>query len=320
MSQFSATNAGVPAGPSHADNLFLKTFSGETLKIFHENTVQKGRHRERTIKHGKSAQFPAIGGAVAEYHTPGHVILGQNIEHGEKVIAIDDLLTSSVFISNIEEAMNHYEVRKDFTFEVGKALADANDQHLFAIAAKACINGTTGAVTEMGPATVDNIGAAPTLSDIVQSFYDAAKHFDATRVPKNERYAFVDYSVYWDLIKDGSLLDRDFGNDNGNQADGRIYKVAGFSIVPTANLAMNFGVDTIAGKRAGANVADYTVDASNALILFQQKQALGTVKLMNLATEKEYQVNRQGTLVVSKLAVGHGVLRPECLRLVRASA
>ena len=42
------------------------------------------------------------------------------------------------------------------------------------------------------------------------------------------------------------------------------------------------------------------------------KEAIGTVKLLDLATESEYQIQRQGTLFVAKYAMGHGVLRPEC--------
>jgi len=35
------------------------------------------------------------------------------------------------------------------------------------------------------------------------------------------------------------------------------------------------------------------------------------VKLLDLGMESEYQISRQGTLMVAKYAVGHGVLRPE---------
>lgn len=40
--------------------------------------------------------------------------------------------------------------------------------------------------------------------------------------------------------------------------------------------------------------------------------AVGTVKLLDLAQEMAYDIRRQGTLIVSKYAVGHGILRPEC--------
>jgi len=49
-------------------------------------------------------------------------------------------------------------------------------------------------------------------------------------------------------------------------------------------------------------------------------QAMGTVKLLDLASEMEYDIRRQGTLMVSKMAVGHGILRPECLYEIKATA
>lgn len=316
----SATNAAVVAGPSHADNLFLKVFSGEVLKSFNKKTKMKGRVRERTISSGRSAQFPAIGKAAAEYHTPGYVILGQDFNHGERVISIDDMLISSGFVSNFEEAMNHYEVRSEYSAQMGDSLAQAYDQALFAVASKAARSGTTGAVAEQGAATRDALGATPTTAQIVDAIYNGAAYFDSTNIPEADRTVFVTPTVYWDLIQDGSFLDRDFGNDgNGSQARGAIMRVAGMEIVQSNNLALNFGTTTLAGRRAGAGHTDYTVNNTTAVAMIVQKQALGTVRLMNLAVEKEYQVERQGTLMVARYAVGHGVLRPECIRLIDAA-
>jgi len=87
--------------------LFLKVFSGEVLATFQQNNVFLDKTTVRTIASGKSAQFPATGIASTAYHTPGTEILGDEIKHAERVITIDDLLTSSAFMANIEEAMNH---------------------------------------------------------------------------------------------------------------------------------------------------------------------------------------------------------------------
>ena len=318
MTQFSSTNAGIVAGPSFSDDLYLKTFSGEVMKAYNTKTVMKGRIRERTIKSGKSVQFAAMGKATAEYHTPGNVILGQDMNHGEKVIYVDDLLIASHFVSNYEEAMNHYETRAELATQAGDALAQAYDQHLFAIATKAAVDGTTGAVSEMGPATQDKIGASPALDDIVASIYDSAAYLDKTNVPDGDRVIFVTPDIYYDLVEDGRFLNRDFGNQNGSQAGGTIMRVAGMDIIKSNNLALNFGTDTLAGQRAGSAITDYTVDGSNTVALILQKQALGAVKLMNLATEKDYQVNRQGTLMVTRMASGMGVLRPDAIRLITA--
>jgi hypothetical protein len=56
------------------------------------------------------------------------------------------------------------------------------------------------------------------------------------------------------------------------------------------------------------------------LAVVLQKSGLGTVKLMDLSMESEYQVERQGTLFVSKYAMGHGVIRPESCAVVLTSA
>ena len=320
MAQTTSTTAGIPAGPSYSDNLHLKLFSGEVLKTFNTETVMKPRVRVRTIKSGVSAQFPAIGKAAAEYHTPGDLILGQSIANGEKVITIDDLLISSVFMSNWEEAVNHFETRSEFTFQIGQSLAQAYDQHLFAIASVATRAGTSGAVTGMGDATIDKIGASPSLSTVVDAIYDAAEYFDSTDIPKNDRVVFVTPSLYWDLIQDGSFLDRDFGNTNGSQSGGNIMRAAGMEIVPTNNMALEFGTDTLSGALGGSAHTKYDSDNSDAVALVMQKQAMGSVHLMDVATEQKYQIERQGSLVVSKMAVGHGVLRPECLRMISAEA
>lgn len=319
MPQSITTTAATTAGPNINTGLQLKVFSGETLKVFNTKTVLKGRHRERTIAQGRTAQFPAIGRAAAEYHTPGNLIVGQSINHGEKTITIDDMLISSTFVSNFEEAMIHYEVRSEYATQMGDSLAQAYDQHLFAIATKAAQSGTTGAVAEMGAATEVKLGTTPTLQQVIDSIYDSAAYFDSTNVPENERYAFVTPSLYWDLVQDGSFMDRDFGDEgNGSRSRGTIFKAAGIEIIPSNNLAKNFGVTTLAGQVNGGASAKYTVDGTKNLCLIMQKQALGTVQLMNLATEKDYQVERQGTLMVSRLGVGHDVLRPECLRLLSA--
>jgi len=39
------------------------------------------------------------------------------------------------------------------------------------------------------------------------------------------------------------------------------------------------------------------------------KDAAATVKLLDLGVESEYQIERQGTLMVAKYAMGHNVLR-----------
>ena len=72
------------------------------------------------------------------------------------------------------------------------------------------------------------------------------------------------------------------------------------------------------GVPAGDNTDDFASGdnqyisnvAMEVRALVMTQDAVATVKLMDMSVESEYQINRQGTLVASKYAMGHNVLRP----------
>ena len=64
-----------------------------------------------------------------------------------------------------------------------------------------------------------------------------------------------------------------------------------------------------AGTRITARISAV---ANRVIGLVMTQDAVATCKLMDLSVESEYQINRQGTLMVSKYAMGHNVLRPAC--------
>lgn len=86
--------------------LFYKVFTGEVLTAFSATNVMESRHRIRNITNQKSASFANTGQARGRIHTPGAEITGQQMQHNETVITVDDLIISDVFISDIYEAMN----------------------------------------------------------------------------------------------------------------------------------------------------------------------------------------------------------------------
>jgi hypothetical protein len=56
--------------------------------------------------------------------------------------------------------------------------------------------------------------------------------------------------------------------------------------------------------------AAYGGEGEKVRAIVMNKDAVATVKLLDLSVETDYMVNRQGTLIVSKYAMGHNVLRP----------
>ena len=339
----SPSRLGQVNATGNVNELFLKVFSGEILTTFEEQNVMKDLHMVRTIQNGKSAQFPVTGIASAKYHTAGENIAdGGNsylsaIKHAERVISIDDVLISSTFIANIDELKNHYDVRSIYAKELGKALAKRFD-----IATMKTLAAAARGTSEIGGEDGTILGASSSLfsttataGELIDALYGVAESLDSKDVSDEGRFAVLTPADYYTLITADSTAittsgmspasNRDFGGV-GNIATGTIAQVAGINLVKSNHLAsvavaeasQDQDDDGVNNAPFGAgNGTGYNADLSATRILAGTKEAIGTVKLLDLATESEYQIERQGTLFVAKYAMGHGVLRPECAVEVR---
>ena len=308
------------------DALFLKVFSGEVLTAFARNNIFNDQlHSVRTITSGKSAQFPVTGAATAAYHTPGNPLVGANqILANEKIISIDDLLISQAFVSNLDELKNHYDVRATYADELGKALARTYDQNV----AKQIANASRASTTLTGGngglvltlANGNTASANVTGDEIAAAIYDIAQTFDERDIPPTDRFCVLPPAEYYKLAESATrTVDVDFNpQGNGSFASGKVQQVAGIPVmmsnnVPQANVGSN---------PSGANNT-YSGDDSKTIGLVFHKSAVGTVKLMDMTTEisgSDYGIMYQGTLMVAKYALGHGILRPECAATIKLSA
>lgn len=318
--------------------LFLKLFAGEVLTTFETNSVMLPLHTVRTISEGKSAQFPVTGIATAGYHVPGTSIIDgatsalfaasssggspttavtiptgtylNQIKHAERVINVDDQLIASAFIAQLDEARNHYDVRSIYSTEMGRALAKQMDRNLIALGILAArgsslIGGSGGSTLDISAGNRGSITGA----ELVSGIYDAAKTLDEKDVPAEDRYCILEPASFYKIITEKSVINRDFSEPNGSLAKGTVYEVAGVKIIKSNNATAVFG-QTVAAATGQQNT--YSGTFTDTIGLVFHKAAIGTVKLMDLKMETEYQVERQGTLMVAGYAVGHGILRPEC--------
>lgn len=64
---------------------------------------------------------------------------------------------------------------------------------------------------------------------------------------------------------------------------------------------------------------DYSAEYSatnKPYILCWQKSAIATVKLEDLSIQSEYMIEFQGDVIVARMVLGHGILRPECVGVI----
>ena len=312
------------SGNTRDDALFLKVFAGEVITSFDRASKTQGADMVRSISNGKSATFPVMGRIGASYHAVGTEITGSDINHNEKVITINDLLISSVFVSNIEEAKNHWDVRSAYSTEIGRALAFQKDKHILqtigqaSLASASITNGdATTNIVNTGIASATNSTAANAMIDAI---FAAAKELDANYVPSEGRKCFMRLEEYYKLANATNAVNVDFSG-NGSIAEGKVHKIAGIELIPVAHFVnSNVTTGTDAGSATNGGSTPQAVDLSNFVALVSHPSAVGTVKLMDLAVEKEYDIRRQGTLMVAKYSMGHGVLRPEAAVGIKEAA
>ena len=317
------SNPGKNLSADERDALFMKVFSGEVLTAFARNTVMMSRHQVRTIDHGKSASFAVMGRTRAKYLAPGNSLDDQRkkFEHTEKVIAIDGLLTADCLITDIDDAMNHYDVRVEYSRQLGEALAQSADcaiiNELANMAAKDATvkenipdNGI-GANKVKGTGKAFEFATGLELSQsaeygnkIIEGLLAARAAFTKNYVPMGDRYCLLTPEGYSALIK---ALMPDSANYQAlfDPNSGKLQTICGFEVIEVPHL-LNDGVD---GKHSLSE--KYTAAGLQGIVF--HRSAVGTVKLKDLAMERARRAEYQADQIIAKYAMGHGGLRPEAV-------
>lgn len=319
----SISDPGQKLGTGDRRALFLKVFAGEVLTAFTRTSTMMNKHIVRTISSGKSASFPVMGRAIAKYLEPGNSLDDQRkaIQHNERIIAIDGLLTSDVLITDIEDAMNHYDVRAEYSKQLGEALAQGADCAIInELANEAAIDATSkdGNIPDVedgakgtGKAFEFVTGADISQSaaygnKILEGLVAARAQFTKNYVPQGDRYCLLTPDGYSALIRalfpDSANYQAFWGGDGS-----KIQNICGFQIIETPNL-INTGID-------GKHTLNAKITTAGLQGIVFHRSAVGTVKLKDLALERARRAEYQADQIIAKFAMGHGGLRPEAVGL-----
>ncbi|MEE8385643.1 MAG: phage capsid protein [Dehalococcoidia bacterium] len=286
------------------DDLALKIYGGMVLGAYNQKQTTDGRHVQRSISSGKSAQFPATGLATAAFHTRGTEVDFQQVNSAEHVIVIQDRLLSAIFIDKLDEAKSHFDIRREYAKQQGEALANQADLRVL-MAFVAASRESTPIVTGLpGGDRITGATIGTDASVLKAGIYDAAEDLDEHNVPDDGRYLWLAPAQFYLLLQDGEFLDRDFGGD-GNRTGAVMTRAAAFEIIKTNNLP-----DTDE-QSDGDFPTNLQLDYQATVAVAGHSSAVGSVTLMSLEFEQEYDASRQGTELIAGYAKGFDFLRPE---------
>ena len=318
--------------------LFLDILGGEVMTAYEMAVKLRDKVRSRTISGARSARFPAVYKAVGQYHTPGTEITGQNIPHTEITVSVDDLLIADAFVALIDDLINHYDARGPYAAELGRALALIEDRIISMSILKSARaaelftgDGGGGKVQESDISGSADFAASG--SDLWAAFGKAVQVLDEKDVPIDEVpiYGTVLPAQWYLMANSTQNLDTTRRGTAGSHAKSTLAGVSGVDVIKTNALLFGRDVtpynagtnaDGLVGKPNDAKYGlpsafptKYHADLSGTSApvgLVWTEAAVARLQLLGLQMEAEWDIRRQGWLMLAKMSVSAGTLRSKC--------
>ena len=286
--------------------LYKDEFTGEVIKFNKEAKKISNFFPTRKISNAKSASFQYMGNATGKYVKGGTRVEGSNqFAHSEKIIAVDNIYESDVFIGIDDEAMCvHDHVRSDYAQEIGEALAE-NEEKLVAQTLVLAARASAPVLGGQGGTVIKNTAMATNAAILAASLFKGAEIFDVKKVGDKDRTCFLRPAEYYLLAQNTDLINSLYGG-SGAIKDGSIVSVAGIKLIKT-NYVPN---SVVTADPMHRNV--YAGDFSDTIGVICTPKAVATVELMGINTKMDIQNDAFGTLLIGYYMKGHGWVNPQC--------
>lgn len=321
------------SGDDHA--LFQKLITGEVLTVFRNQVHMRPMVNFRTLRGRDRALFDGLGTISGQRHLAHTNIkdstngILQNVRHGQTEIRVDRPLMTAIGIDDLEETVNHYDVRMPYVNQIGKFFAEKEDVEFMRLAIKAS-QGAQGAggsagITSDHPtgAHVEAASAGTSASALLDAIQEASENFDTSNVPDDGRVCILKPAQY-NLLADpaSQLTDRDFGGEgNGRLADGTVFKAWGMTLMKSNLLpqdnSTSSGTGATSESTQGQLGTTYVTNARKTVALCYHPMALGAVEVFPMMVKAQWDEDFQSWFLISRQATGKGILRPEGAQVIR---
>lgn len=309
MTSSTPNRPGIKQGGSGGNyELFLDLYGGEVATAFETTTIMRDKHMVKTLEKGKQFRFPATWRTSVAYHTPGTDITGNQIPHTEIVVSPDDKLISHVFVADIDEILNHYDIRAPYTAELGQALARFYDTNVMRRVVQSARSGAlfTG---DQGGTVLTNANYGTDAAALINGLSAGKEQMDLKDVPIDTQpvYAVLPTSLWYMLARSDKNLNKDYNGGSASIRDMSLQTIDGITILKS-NLTP-FGTNDSANS---AIPAKYRANFSTTVGALWTPYAVATAEVQGLSSQIVDQPDKQGTLMLARLMVGTDPLRSKC--------
>lgn len=304
MANSTPSNPGFKAGGTAGNiDLFLDIFGGEVQAAYERKTIMRDKHRVFDLNGAKSLRFPRVGRATASYHTAGTEILGKQIGHDEIVLTSDDKLISDVFVADIHEILNHFDMRGEYTRQLAEALAVQYDQNVMrAVIKSARANDLLGGPTSTPVEDADLLTDPTALFDAISQ---AKEILDGRFVAVDSEpiYALFKNAHWYLMARSDKNLNRDFNGGDASLRNHTLTTVDGIQIIKS-------GLCPWVDDSANANIPlRYRQKMNTTIGAVWTPDAVATAEVQSMSVQTVDQPEKQGTLILARQMSGTDIFR-----------
>ncbi|WP_429216990.1 phage capsid protein [Aeromonas veronii] len=333
--------------------LYRKLFAGEVLTCFQDHCFALRTINKRILRNGKSINFPMISfSRGAKYHKEGELIKAAELKHTTRSITVDDVLYSMVFVPEVDNDLNSFNVRSHYVKELAYEMANGMDKNVMRIIAKAAfITDKAAAEKVFGEGNVlddevftNNVTLAQYGTDgskftrgqqIVDAIHKARSEFVKKSVPNIDTAVCIltpdDYEALVNAAQDINKMpwmnkqfqglvsfDEKLDASGDNPITG--LKIAGIQIYETNHLPNQNELNGLIGQpeplpveEGGSGRTDaYRADFTGLAGLVYTKDCAAAVMVRDVSTQTIEEPLRLGENVLTTMHVGTNILRPAC--------
>jgi hypothetical protein len=285
--------------------LFLTEFGGLVIEARNEALDYADLCWTKYITQGKSDLFSIIGKKRdAAEHTPGDLILGGKIEHADQEITVDKMLVDAVFIPEVDELLNHIEVRGPYSRQIGQSLGLVQTRRI-AIMHILASRDTSDRVDQPLPSYAWDANMKTSASAIETGFFAAKQYKEENFITGYEWEGRLPWAQYLLCARNLGMQSTDVSLEkagSGNRVAGTLGMIAG---IPTR------ATNNIPKTNITTGPTKYQGNFSTTVGHIGSRMAVGKLQRKGLTMNMKEQAERLGFIIIGSELNGYGKLQVE---------
>lgn len=291
------------AGTSDRE-LFLTEFGELVLQAYDESMSYDALRYIRRITQGKADDFPIIGRKRdASEHEPGEVILGGTIEHNARTITVDKVVYDSVFVAEIDELLNHFDLMAPYAKQIGQSLGSIQDKRIAIMHILSSRETTLAPQGQPAPAYYYASDLATNGAKLEEWAQLSRQYMLENDISGDTPKMMLPHRQMLLLAKYAGIEGGPVTTGSGNRSAGTVGPIMGLNLEGTNHIP-NTNITTGNSKYQG--------NFSTTVGHVSSRMAVGSLELRSMKMVMKDVPERLGTLIIGSQVNGHGILRPEC--------